>query len=387
MYLTEAARSLYATKQRTILALVGIVIGIGSVIALVSIGNIVSEEAAKEFRALGTDVITIAMRSPDKEDMRKPRLYRQIAKVLSCVDSIAPHSKIYLDIDNENEDELVLIGSDQGFYDFARFQLSAGRFVNSLDAERPYAVLGAEVAQVLNLSGTPDQLIGQEIEIKGQMVTIIGVLKPFMPLTAVDIEPDISLFMPLKWLLALDSSRQISSSVARTQAQTDTAVCAEKVEQYFKRRIPGVQTEVTTAKELIANMRKQADMLSVLLTAIGSISLVVGGVGIMNIMLVSVSERKQEIGIRRALGAKRKDIRYQFLTESLLLSLLGGFLGVALSVITTYYVAQYNAWEFFVSWQAVFFGAGISAGIGVFFGFIPAHQAAKLDPIQALRGE
>lgn len=387
MYLTEAARSLYATKQRTLLALVGIVIGIGSVIALVSIGKIVSAEAAKEFRSLGTDVITLATRSANQADLRKPELFRKLPAVTPCVSVIAPQVPIYTDLETENEDEVVMLGVEESFQAFTHFQLLTGRFITALDADRPYAVLGSDVAEVLGLRGEPASWLGQEIEVKDQLLTIVGVLQPFVSLSAVRVNANSTIFVPIQFNLNINTNRFLNLTVVRTQPQVDIARCADKIEAYFKRRLRGITVQATTAEELIAQMRKQADMLAILLTAIGSISLVVGGVGIMNIMLVSVSERKQEIGIRRALGAKRKDIRYQFLTESLLLSLLGGFIGVVASIVTTYYVAQYNGWTFFISWQAVFLGAGISAGIGVFFGFIPAHQAAKMDPIQALRGE
>lgn len=389
MYLIEAARSLYSTKQRTILALIGIVIGIGSVIALVSIGKIVSAEAAKEFRSLGTDVITIKARSDKAADLRNPRLFRKLPQVTPCVSVIAPYVTIYtnISIDNEDDDDLTLLGVDEGFQAFTRFELAAGRFISSLDANRPYVVLGAGVAETLGLPSDPNKLIDTEIEVDQRRLRVVGVLKAYMPLRSIDVKTNYSVFIPIQYVLDSESNRSINTMVLRSQPSADTGQCAKKIESYFKRRIKNISINISTAEQLIAQMRKQADMLSVLLTAIGSISLVVGGVGIMNIMLVSVSERKQEIGIRRALGAKRKDVRYQFLTESLLLSLLGGLIGVLASIATTYYVAQFNGWTFFISWQAVFLGAGISAAIGVFFGFIPAHQAAKLDPIQALRGE
>ncbi len=386
MYFTEAARSLYSTKQRTLLALIGIVIGIGSVIALVSIGNIVSEEAAKEFRTLGTDVVTVAARADDVESLRNPSLFRKLPNAVSCVNVMAPYLRVFTNLSTEDE-EVLMLGVEQSFQDFTRFQLASGRFISRLDADRPYAVLGAGIAKALGIMKSPEQLIDQEIFVDDHVLRVVGVLQPFAPLPSIRVNSDLTIFLPLQYALKSETSRPISLSAARTQLEANAEQCAADISTYFKRRIQNLTLEVSTAAELIAQMRKQADMLAVLLTAIGSISLVVGGVGIMNIMLVSVSERKQEIGIRRALGAKRKDIRAQFLIESILLSLIGGLLGIIASIITTYYVAHLNGWTFFVSWQAIVFGAGISAGIGVFFGFIPAHQAAKLDPIQALRGE
>ena len=321
----------------------------------------------------------MTVRSDNPEDLRNPSLFHKLPKVTPCVSVIAPHARIYIsiEIDNEDEDDLTMLGVDEGFQQFTRFELAAGRFISSLDATRPYVVLGAGIPETLGLTASPEQLIDTEIEIDGHLLRVVGVLKSYMPLRSVEIKTNYSIFVPTQYALKHEPRRIINNTVLRSKLNYDTASCANKIESYFKRRIRNIDIEISTAEQLIAQMRKQADLLAVLLTAIGSISLVVGGVGIMNIMLVSVSERKQEIGIRRALGAKRKDIRYQFLTESLLLSLIGGFIGVVASIITTYYVAQLNGWEFFVSWQAVFLGVGISATIGVFFGFIPAYQAAS----------
>lgn len=387
MYFGEAARSLYATRQRSLLALIGIVIGIGAVISLVSIGNIVGAEAIKEFRSLGTDVITLQARSENLQDLRQPALFRKLPPVTPCVAVIAPYVRVYTDRETADEEEITWLGVDQGFARFANLSLAAGRFVSSLDGERPHVVLGAAVLPVVGEGRSAAAMIGQEISVDEQLVRVVGVLDPTPPQRAANILPDAAMFVPLDYLLAGGSGRAINQAVLRAKSSDHTAECANDIEAYFKRRIRGMSVQVATAKQLITQMRKQADLLAILLTAIGSISLVVGGVGIMNIMLVSVAERKSEIGIRRALGAKRRDIRNQFLIESLLLSFVGGLVGIALSLVVTYYVADYNGWTFFISWRAVVLGAGISAAIGIVFGFIPAHQAAKLDPIESLRGE
>jgi len=120
---------------------------------------------------------------------------------------------------------------------------------------------------------------------------------------------------------------------------------------------------------------------------VGSISLIVGGIGVMNVMLVSVTERRKEIGIRRALGAKRRDIQAQFLIESMILSFIGGIIGIAIGVSASYVIAYVSKWQFITSYVAILFGFGVSPAVGVFFGFYPARQAARLDPITALRSE
>ena len=134
-------------------------------------------------------------------------------------------------------------------------------------------------------------------------------------------------------------------------------------------------------------MKKQMQMFTLLLGAIGSISLIVGGVGVMNVMLVSVSERKKEIGIRRAIGARQSDIQTQFLIESLVLCFVGGILGISVGIGASWVIAHVSHWQFIFSMVSVFLGVGVSVGVGIFFGFYPARQAARLSPIEALRAE
>jgi putative ABC transport system permease protein len=134
-------------------------------------------------------------------------------------------------------------------------------------------------------------------------------------------------------------------------------------------------------------MEKQMQLFTLLLGAIGSISLVVGGVGVMNVMLVSVTERKKEIGIRRALGAKRSDIQNQFLVEAMILSMLGGAIGIVIGIGVSYVLSIVNNWEYMISYMAILLGVGVSSSVGIFFGYYPAYQAARLDPITALRSD
>ena len=143
---------------------------------------------------------------------------------------------------------------------------------------------------------------------------------------------------------------------------------------------------VESAEKLIEQMHKQMRLFTLLLGTVGAISLLVGGIGVMNVMLVSVTERRLEIGIRRALGARRRDIQRQFLTESVILSLLGGAFGIAFGIGASYLISHYNGWTFLVSTPAVGLGVGITGGAGIFFGFYPAWQAARLDPVTTLRG-
>ena len=160
-----------------------------------------------------------------------------------------------------------------------------------------------------------------------------------------------------------------------------------EAQAHFRRVAPAAPIAVQSAEQLIESMQRQMRLFALLLGAIGSISLVVGGIGVINVMLVSVVERRKEIGIRRALGARRGDIQLQFLIESLILSLLGGAFGLSLGVAISYVVCQVGDWGFFVSPLALVLGVGVASGVGLFFGFYPERQAARLDPIAALRSE
>jgi len=175
--------------------------------------------------------------------------------------------------------------------------------------------------------------------------------------------------------------------MARKTPGADHKAATEQIQAYFKQNIRGIRMEVRSAEELIQQMQKQMRLFTLLLGAIGSISLIVGGVGVMNVMLVSVSERKKEIGIRRALGARQGDIQGQFLMEAVTLCLVGGLLGAALGVGASRVIAHFAKWQFMVAYSAMLIGILVAAVVGIFFGFYPARQAAKLNPINALRTE
>ncbi|NCA91299.1 MAG: FtsX-like permease family protein, partial [Gammaproteobacteria bacterium] len=158
-----------------------------------------------------------------------------------------------------------------------------------------------------------------------------------------------------------------------------------QAQAYFQARRQPVRAR--SPEEIIAQMEKQMRMFTLLAGAIGSISLIVGGIGVMNVMLVSVTERRREIGVRRALGARQGDIQQQFLVESVILSLLGGLFGILLGVGASWLTAYLAYWKFLLSLDAILLGVGVASAVGIFFGFYPARQAARLDPIQALRAD
>ena len=225
--------------------------------------------------------------------------------------------------------------------------------------------------------------------IGGRFYRVAGVLKGRGDASSlpIHVDADKSVFVTAvtAWRAAVKPS--VSIVVARTAPGVELDRAAAAMESWFRGRDPRMKLKVNSPKYLIAQMETQLALMTLLLGAVGSISLVVGGIGVMNVMLISVAERRREIGVRRALGASRGDIRGQFLIESLILTLAGGLVGLAAGTGVTWGICEYTGWEFFVSTLSAAVGLGVSSTVGIFFGLQPAHQAARLDPIVALQGE
>ncbi len=383
----EAARSLYATKQRSLLALVGIIIGIGSVIAMISIGTIVKSEALKQFQELGTDFLTIRKisSSTGRSSIRLADAVGLPAAV-AAISTAAPWIQSF--------GEFVYAGKQVGsggmlgvtapFVALYKLPLASGRFLSDLDFRRSYCVIGADTAQAMRSVGAK-QIVGEPIKLAGRLYTIVGVLQQTSSWGMRPFNANQAVFVPITTAQSAFDGPEIESIIVRVRSDAPhTAVTAE-IDRYFSRKVKGLEINVESAKNLIEQMQKQQQLFALLLGAVGSISLIVGGVGVMNVMLVSVAERRQEIGIRRALGARRGDIQGQFLIESLILSLLGGVFGIALGFGTSYGICLFSEWTFLMSPTAVVLGVGVASGVGILFGFWPAYQAARLDPIAALR--
>jgi len=386
----EALRSLLGSKQRTLLALLGIVIGIGSVIAMVSIGTIVQNEALRQFKEMGTDILQV--RPESGGDYRKNKMEFSLDEVLrldptcSMIDISTPKTSIYGKLQFSGEFmDIPALGVTEAAKDLFKVKIVAGRFLSDLDVNMFYCVLGAKVADFLAQKGLNDPL-GQKILFKKKHFTIIGVAKRMSMNSMRPYEINEGIIIPVSTSFRFPRSPNIQSITARVAAGHAIDPAVDQLKTYFQTE-SGMKVRVTSAEELINKMQKQMRMFTLLLGAIGSISLIVGGVGVMNVMLVSVSERKREIGIRRALGAKKMDIQAQFIIESLILCFLGGILGVVVGIGSSYTISHFSGWQFMISPLSIILGVGVSVLIGLFFGFYPARQAAGQSPIEALRSD
>ena len=388
----EAASSLYAAKQRSLLALIGIVIGIGSVIAMISVGTIVKVAALKQFQELGTEILTIRKGYGGEEGGRRAVIRlpdaRALAEELSSIVAVAPsiRSGGTFTYSGKKVGTGELLGVTRSFANLNKLPVASGRFISDLDFRRYFCVVGAEIARAMRQAGA-ERIVGESIRLEGRIYTIVGTLGSTTGWGMRQFDANRAAFVPITTAERTFDEREIRDVIARMRPDADHLAVASEVREYFRSKADGLAVEVESARRLIEQMQKQMRMFALLLGAIGSISLIVGGIGVMNVMLVSVTERRREIGIRRALGARSGDIQSQFLIESVILSLLGGLFGVALGIGGSYGICRFSDWTFMISPTAVALGVGVASAVGVVFGFWPARQAARLDPIAALRAD
>jgi len=388
----EAAGSLYGAKQRTILALIGIIIGIGSVIAMISVGTIVEEESLRQFKDMGTDILTIRKSfGGDKIRGRQKTISlgdaKGIPSVCPSIIEVAPYIQSSLQVRYAGKElNATCMGVTESFRDINKIRVKAGRFISDLDTFGYFCVIGGDLAAKLQNLGL-QKPVGEKIKAGDHLFTVAGVIEnvPMGGLRPYGLNDGI--FIPITTSVRVFEKAEIRNIMARMAPDAHYVRAQGEISAYIKRKIKGANMRVMSAEELIGRMEKQMKLFTLLLGAVGSISLIVGGVGVMNVMLVSVAERRREIGIRRALGAKRGDIQSQFLIESMILSIIGGIFGIGLGVTASYVIAYFSKWQFLISYMAILLGFGVSSVVGIFFGFYPARQAARLDPITALRSE
>lgn len=385
----SAARSLHAAGQRTILALVGIVVGIGAVIALVTIGAVAKSEALRRFQSLGTDMLSVVDVTP-RDDSRSRRgiLEASDAAELARLATIAAASPYTLDstdllLGSQKRMSIRRIGVTAAFADIHELELAQGRFITPLDGRRPFAVLGADVGSALARNGTAPE-IGSHLQLEQSTYTIVAVL------AAGSTGPrgmrlDDSVLVPLGLAERELATKEVQRITLRTLPGVHYLTATAEVEEHFARTSPGMEVRVDSPVPIIEQIEDQMRLFALFLGVMAGISLLVGGFGVMNAMVASVAERRLEIGIRRALGARRADVQRQFLAESVLMCLVGGMLGALLGVGASVVVCAVAGWSWEWSSEAVLLGVGTACAVGMFFGFHPARQAARLDPIAAMR--
>ena len=383
-------------KLRTALTMLGIIIGVASVVALVSVAEGATKGISNQLQSLGTNLITV---SPGFTRTGATRgaigsattLTLEDANSLAALDgvqAIAPElstSKLVV-VGSQNETTRV-VGTTPGYLSVFAYTIWAGTFLNqaSVDNNLRVAVIGATTAD--NLSLTPSS-IGSTIYVGGVPFELIGITQPKGGTSTADDQVMIPLSTAHELFIGSTSVSAIGLS-ATSQDAID-AVSSEITATLEQRHgiTNGVDDfTIATQAQLLGTVSSVSDVLTLLLAGIASISLLVGGIGIMNIMLVSVRERTREIGIRKAIGARGRDILSQFLVEALALSLAGGLIGIGVGVLASFGIGTYAGWGFVFNPVTVLVAVGFSLIVGIVFGVWPASQAARLDPVVALRYE
>jgi putative ABC transport system permease protein len=395
-----AVRGLGANKLRAFLTTLGVIIGVGAVIIAIAIGQGSREAVAESLRRMGTNVLTvfpfgqrsggIGMGSSASVSL-KPEdaelILKNCPSVIRVVPSVSSRAQVKYEAKNDNY-SISGVGAD--YPPVNNHQIQQGRFFSEDDVRRQtrVAVLGSTTWSDL-FGSTP--AVGKSIRIAGQRFEVIGVFQSKGGMGFRN--PDEGVYIPyttaMRRLFGQDNLQNITC-----QARTDKLMnrAQTEIEQFLRRRHRLSESaendfRIFNQADLMEAQNAQQDTFSALITYLAVVSLVVGGVGIMNIMLVSVTERTREIGVRKAIGAKRRDILTQFLLEALFLSLIGGLLGVAFGVGGARIVGSANNWTITLRPMTILMAFSFSALVGVFFGFYPAWKASRLNPIEALRYE
>lgn len=383
----EAVANLLAVAQRSVLALLGIVIGTASVIAMLNVGHNAEVESIRQFKSMGTDLIVAQIFMGQAKGGAPTALaIEDISKSLPSIRQIAPLSITGMRLGRDGSTQSSVIGATPSLEGVVRLRTAEGRFLTRFDTDETYAIVGAKIAASSKISAHPLHP-GDQVRIGNYLFTIIGVLAEAThnPLLPFDINT--SVIIPQTSMRRVATQTGSSTILAAATEDSDPTLAADVLGERLRALHGGIPVQTQSARQLIEGMQKQASIMAGLLAAIGSISLLVGGVGVMNVMLMNVAERRREIGLRMALGARRSHIRTMFLMEAALLSLTGGICGTLLGMLAALAYARYSGWDFTPSSLALPLGAVISAGVGLFFGAYPAASAARLDPIETLRAE
>jgi putative ABC transport system permease protein len=402
----SALRALMANKLRSALTMLGIVIGVGAVVALLSIGTGAQASITSRIEGIGANLITVFSGTRNEfapsgagGGATAPLTYQEAQQLqgLPGVAAVSPQVQSRQPVKYQSKQENVQVVGVVPDYAIAHpDQLDHGRFISASDVNNKsrVAVVGSQV--ITDVFGGLDP-VGKSIKVNGILFQVVGVMKS-QGSGGFGFSRDTTTYVPLTTAMARLARQRVGGQetvstieVSATDSDSiDTAISAitDKLRTLHKIR-PGAQDDFTVQSQadILSAATQVTGVLTVFLGAIAGISLVVGGIGVMNIMLVSVTERTREIGLRKAVGARRRDILYQFLTETLVLSILGGVIGILVGAGISALVNASGTIATVVSIQSVVLAFGFSAAVGIFFGIYPANRAAGLKPIEALRYE
>lgn len=396
-----AFTALYANKLRSLLTMLGIIIGVGAVIAMVSVGMGIRSNVQESIASLGSNMLIISPGSSNRSGPRgaagsKTNLKYEDAKAIESkvkyIDYVSPMASGNYQIVNGNQNWNTSVqGVTPGYLDIKSLSVQSGSFISqdNMNKRDRVAVIGATVAE--NLFGTENP-VGKKIRVNNQPFRVIGLLES-KGQSSMGQDQDDVVIIPLttaqERVLGITYVNAINVQVSDAKYMDQVQ---EDIETLLRQR-----HKITAGKEddfhvrnltsLMETMTQTTTMITLLLGSVAGISLIVGGIGIMNIMMVSVTERTREIGIRKALGATFSNIMMQFLIESVVIGVIGGIIGIFIGCGLSMAIASFGGFTTVITWAPIVVSFTFSVGIGLLFGILPARKAARLDPIDALRYE
>ncbi len=378
-----ALRNIRGNKTRAFLTMLGIIIGVSSVIVLISIGQGSSQAVKNRINSLGTNLITVNITNTDTpftlDDVNQ-------VKTLNSVKSVSPVLSGRVTLRNgKTNTQVALTGSNAAYESMRNLSISNGRFISDIDMDyrQKVVVLGSDTATTLFRNTDP---VGQKVLVNGDPYTVIGVLTASGGTGGQS--NDDSVIVPFTTAQRLLGTTHIQQFYAQAQNSKVMDMAMLLIERNLSQVYSSTDDySVFNQQDVMDTMSSVTDTMTMMLAGIASISLLVGGIGIMNIMFVSVTERTKEIGIRKSIGAKRKDILGQFLIESIVLSALGGLIGVGLGLGAAQIYTVATGTTVAYSLPVILLAFLFSLAVGVVFGVFPANKASKLNPIEALRFE
>ncbi|HTJ34720.1 MAG TPA: ABC transporter permease [Dactylosporangium sp.] len=394
MRLAEAWRvavdALRANRLRSTLTMLGVIIGVAAVVVLVAIGTGTKQEIEQQVEGLGSNLLIVV---PGEVNLGSaPSVSRMDLSDVDAVSKIVgDRSRVAVTVASG---ETVAAGNTETFASingviettpqvFVR-HLARGTYLtrSDVDTQRRVAVLGWSVAH--KLFGDRDA-VGQQLTIAGVRFRVIGVFEQLGQ--SLGIDRDNEVHVPITTAQRLLSTNRVDGIAVKAPNRDEIGDLSARIIAELSRRHPGTQFSAVTQEQILGVLGDILGVLTGVLAAIAGISLLVGGVGVSNIMLVSVRERTKEIGLRKAVGARPRDIGVQFLLEAVLLTTLGGFIGMALGIGAALVVAALSPVPAAITWWSLALAFGVSAGVGIIFGVVPAQRAGRLDPVVALRTE
>ncbi|NIM49239.1 MAG: FtsX-like permease family protein [Gemmatimonadales bacterium] len=395
-----ALGAIRTNKLRSFLTMLGIVIGVAAVITMVALGTGAQKAVQDQIEALGTNLLSVyAGQSMHRGIARADRVSlttddaTALARDAQGLTAVIPELRRSQQVEYGSRNINVnIMGTVPEFVPVNNYEVATGRMFTAGDAStrKRVAVLGYAVPEMLDANGAA--MIGQQIMIRGIPFEIIGVLDE-KGSTSSWFNPDEQILVPLQTAQhRIFGSDRVNSITVQVGHPDSLAVAMIEIERVLRREhalAPGKDNDfqIRNRAEFLATFEETTQAFTFLLGGIAAVSLLVGGIGIMNIMLVSVTERTREIGVRKAMGATRHNIMMQFLVEALVLCMLGGVLGIMVGSSGAVALSELANWNTFVSPGAILLAFAFSAAVGVFFGLWPARRAAALDPIEALRYE